>query len=108
MNGQASEAAGVVRPTLPMAWNNSDGCPPREFTKIVVTDSAMAIIAHTGWISSVAAGGLPMPSNLNERPKLRRGRRCLDRLIPLHVLPGTRDAHRYDTAHHHKKGAGMS
>jgi IS30 family transposase len=37
-----------VRPTLPMASKSSRGRPPMELMKIVVTDSAMATIAHTG------------------------------------------------------------
>jgi hypothetical protein len=35
-------------PTLAMAWNSSDGRPPMELMKMVVTDSAIAIIAQTG------------------------------------------------------------
>jgi hypothetical protein len=31
-----------------MGWNSSAGRPPMELTKMVVTEAAMAIIAHTG------------------------------------------------------------
>jgi len=51
----------AVRPTLRIASNNRSGRPHREFTKIDVTESAIATIAHTGYTRPVVARGTPMP-----------------------------------------------
>jgi len=44
----ASSSPSGACPTLAMAWNSREGRPPMELMKMVVTDSAIAIIAHTG------------------------------------------------------------
>ncbi len=38
----------ALRLTLLIAWENRAGLVPIELMKIVVTDAAIAIIAHTG------------------------------------------------------------
>jgi len=46
-----------------------------ELMKMVVTDSAIATIAHTGYTSPVVAKGMPTPLNRNARATFWRVRR---------------------------------